>query len=99
MDESHDENLIDATEKTKDALKRGTIEMVANEIYDKLTISFNNNRNRFGIQNGEPVVEPFRDYYNFKLSDDGKLTYIYKRTVIDLGNVNEGLRTPWEICK
>ena len=29
------------TEKTKDALKRGTIELVASQIYDKLTTLFN----------------------------------------------------------
>ena len=40
-----------------------------------------------------------RKYDNFKLSDDGELTYIYKRTVIDLGNINERLKAPWEIRK
>ena len=40
------------TEKTKNALKRDTIELVANQIYDKLTIFFNNDRKRFGIQGG-----------------------------------------------
>ena len=32
------------TEKTKDALKRDTTELVANQIYDKLTILFNNKK-------------------------------------------------------
>ena len=50
-----------------------------------------------GIHKGEPIVKPIRNYYNFKLSDDGELTYVHKRTVIDLGNIDEGLRTPWEI--
>ena len=36
LDESHDENLIDVTIKTKNTLKKDTIEFIANEIYDKL---------------------------------------------------------------
>ena len=71
--------------------------MVANQIYDKLTISFDNARKRLGIHKGEPIVKPVRNYDNFKLSDDGELTFIDKRTVIVLGNINEGLNTPWDI--
>ena len=44
LNESTNEDTIEMTEKTKDALKRGTIELVANQIYDKLTIFFNKNR-------------------------------------------------------
>ena len=29
----------------------------------------------------------------------GALSYIYKRTVIDLGNINDRLKSPWEIRK
>ena len=99
LTESTNENTIEMTEKTKDALKRGTIELVANQIYDRLTIYFNNNRKRFGIKKGEPIIDPTREYLNFELSDDGEITYKYKRTVIDLGNINEGLKAPWEIWK
>ena len=94
---STDENTIEITEKTKDALKRDTIELVANQIYDKLTIFFNNDRKRFGIQGGKPIIEPIREYDNFKLTNKGKLSYKYKRTVIDLGNINDKLKAPWEI--
>ena len=87
------------TEKTKDALKRDTIELVANQIYDRLTILFNNDRKRFGIQGGKPIIDPMRGYQNFKLTKNGKLSYVYKRMVIDLGNINEGLKAPWEIRK
>ena len=87
------------TEKTKDAFKRGTIELVANRIYDKLTILFNISRKRLGIQKGEPIVDPIRNYDNFKLADDGEIAYVYKRTVIYLGNINERLKAPWEIRK
>ena len=72
--------------------------MVANEIYDKLTILFNNTRKKFGIQKVKPI-DPMRRYDSFKLADDGELTYVYKRTVIDLGNINERLKAPWEIRK
>ena len=40
-----------------------------------------------------------REYRNFKLTKNGKLSYVYKRMVIDLGNINEGLNAPWEIRK
>ena len=32
-------------------------ELVANQIYDKLTIMFNNARERLGIENGTPIEE------------------------------------------
>ena len=99
LNESTDENTIEITEKAKDALKRDTIELVANQIYDRLTIFFNNDRKRFGIQGGEPIIDPMREYQNFKLTKNGKLSYVYKRTVIDLGNINNRLKAPWEIRK
>ena len=61
-----------------------------------MTILFDNTRKRLGIHKGEPIIKPIRNYDNFKLGDDGALTYVDKRTVIDLGNINEGLITPWE---
>ena len=91
---STDEATIEMTEKVKDVLKKDTIELVANQIYDKLTIFFNNDRKRFGIQGGKPIIEPVREYRNFKLTKNGKLSYKYKRTVIDFGNIND---RPWEI--
>ena len=86
------------TEKAKDRFKRGTIELIANQIYDKLTTLFNNSRKRFGIKGGEPI-EPIRNYNNSKLADDGELTFVYKRTAIYLGNINEGIEQPSEIRK
>ena len=97
LNESRDEDLIDITTNTKNALERDTIELVANQIYNKLTILFKNTRKRFGIQEGVPILEPLRNYDNFKLADDGEISYIYKRTVIDLDNINERLKTPSEI--
>ena len=82
------------TEQAKNALKRDTIELVANQIYDRLTIFFNNDRKRFGIKKGKPIIDPMREYRNFELSDDGEITYKYKRTVIDLGDIDEGLKAP-----
>ena len=87
------------TEKAKDALKRDTIELVVNQIYDRLTIFFNNDRRRFGIQGCEPIIDLIREYRNFKLTKNGKLSYIYKRMVIDFGNINNRLKAPWEIRK
>ena len=99
LNESHDEDLINITTSTKNALKHNTIELVANQIYDKLNISFNNARKRLGIQKGMPIVEPIRNYDNFQLTDDGEISYVYKRTIIDLGNINERPKSPWEIRK
>ena len=95
LNESTDEDTIEITEKAKKASKRDTIELVANQIYDRLTIFFNNDRKRFGIQGGEPIIE----YQNFKLTKNGKLSYSYKKTVIDFGNINNRLKAPWEIHK
>ena len=97
LNESTNEDTIEITEKAKNTLKRDTIELVANQIYDKLTIFFNNDRKRFGIQGGEPIIDPIREYQNFKLTKNGKLSYKYKRTVIDFGNINDRLKAPWEI--
>ena len=52
LNKSTDEDTIEMTEKNKDALKCDTIELVANQIYNRLTIYFNNNRKRFGIKKG-----------------------------------------------
>ena len=99
LNESKDVATIEMTVKTKDALKRDTIELAANQIYDKLTIFINNDRKRFGIQGGEPIIDPVREYDYFKLTNNGKLSYKYKRTVIDFGNINDRLKAPWEIRK
>ena len=99
LNESTDEDTIEMTEKTKDALKHDTIELAANQIHDILTIFFNNDRKRFGIQGGKPITDPIREYRNFKVTKNGKLSYMYKKTVIDFGNINNRLKAPWEIRK
>ena len=97
LNESTDVDTIEITEKSINTLKHDTIELVANQIYDKLTIFFNNDKKRFGIQGGKPIIDPVREYQNFKLTKNGKLSYKYKRTVIDFGNINDRLKAPWEI--
>ena len=66
-------------------------------MYDKLTIMFNNTRERLGIENGTLVEEPIIKYDSFKLADDGSLTFVYKRTAIDLGNINRRIKSPSEL--
>ena len=39
------------------------MELVANEMYDKLTILLNNTRKKIGIQKGRPI-DPLRKYDN-----------------------------------
>ena len=97
LNESTDEDTIEMTEKTINALKHDTIELAANQIYDRLTTFFNKDRERFGIQGGKPIIEPVREYENFKLTKNGKLSYKYKKKVIDFGNINDRLKSPWEI--
>ena len=99
LNESNDLDIIEMTEKTKDTLKHDTIELAANQIYDRLTTFFNKDRERFGIQGGKPIIEPVREYENFKLTKNGKLSYKYNRKVIDFGNINDRLKSPWEIRK
>ena len=99
LDESTDVKTMEITYKTKDALKRDTIELIANEIYDKLTKLFNDRRKRIDIKGGIPINEPIRDYSKFKLKNDGTLSYKYKRTVINPGNIDKGLKSLSEISK
>ena len=97
--ESRDKDVREETSIFIDATRHDIEELVADQLYDKLTILFNNARKKIGIQKGIPI-DPIRKYDNFKLADDGALTYVYKRTVvIDLGNINERLKPPWEIRK
>ena len=99
LNESTDEDTIDITMKTKNALKNDTIELIANEIYDKLTKLFNDRRKRLGIKGGTPILDPIRDYSKFKLKTDGTLSYKYKKTVIYLGNIDKGLKPLTEMSK
>ena len=99
LNESNDEVTIEITEKTKNALKQDTIELISNEIYDKLTKLFNDRRKRLGIKGGMSIIDPIRDYSKFKLKNDGTLSYKYKTTVIYLGNIDKGLKSITEISK
>ena len=89
---SHDEATREEMSTLMEATRNDIEELVANQIYDKLTIIFNNDRKKFGIRKGEPILEPIIKYDNFKLADDGKITFTDKRTVIDLGNINGRLK-------
>ena len=94
---SRDKATREETSIYIDSTRNDIEELVANQIYDKLTIWFNRSRKRLGIQKGEPIVDPIRKYDNFKLADDGSLTFVYKRTVIDLGNINKRMKSPSEL--
>ena len=96
---SRDKTTREETSIYIDSTRHDIEELVANQIYDKLTTMFNNNRKRLDIRKGEPVLDPIRKYDNFKLPDDGSLTFVYKKIAIDLGNINERLKAPWEIRK
>ena len=97
LNESTDEDTMNETPIYVDATRRDIEELAANQIYDKLPIMFNNARKRLGINNGTPIEEPTIKYNSFKLADDGSLTFKYKRTVIDLGNINKRIKSPSEL--
>ena len=78
-------------------MKGDTIELVANQIYDKITKLINDRRKRLGIKGDAKIGEPIRDYSSFDPDDNGNLTFTYK--VINLGNINEGLKRPSTIIK
>ena len=96
FNESRDKDVREETSIFIDSTRHDIEELVADQLYDELTIYLNNTRKKFGIQKGIPI-DPIRKYDSFKLANDGALTYVYKRTVIDLGNINERLKPPSEI--
>ena len=98
FNESRNKDTREETSIFIDSTRHDIEELVADQIYDNLTILLNNTRKNFDIQKGRPI-DPIRNYDNFKLADDGALSYINKRTVIDLGNINERLKAPWVICR
>ena len=97
MNESTDEATINETLIYVDSTWNDIEELVANQTYDKLATMFNKARERLGIENGTLIEKPSIRYNSFKLADDGSLTFVYKRTVIDLGNINERIKSPSEL--
>ena len=89
FNESRDKDTREEMSVLIDATRHDIEKLVTNQIHDKLIILLNNNRIRFGIQGGSPILEPLRKYDNFEIANDGALTYIYKRTVTDLGNMRD----------
>ena len=90
---------IDMTMTDQEKLKHDIIELVPNQIYDKLTIYFNDTRKRLGIQKGKPMPEPIRNYYSFDLEDDGEISFVSDDAIFDLGNINGILKPPSYICR
>ena len=82
LNESTDEATINETLIYVDSTRNDIEQLVANQIYDKLTNIFNKGRERLVINNGTPIEEPTIRYNSFKLADDGSLTFVYKRTVL-----------------
>ena len=74
--------------------KKDMIELVANQIYDKMTKLLNDARKKLGIKGSARIEEPVRNYDNFDPDDCGNLTFINKNKVMNFGNINEGLTPP-----
>ena len=96
---SRDKATREETSVFIDFTRNDIEELIANQIYDKLTTMFNKASERLGIENGTPIKEPSIRYNSFKLADNGSLTFVYKKTVIDLGNINERIKSPSELRK
>ena len=91
LETSPDKDVGNITlEKCK--VEEDTIELVSNQMYDKITKIFNERRKRLSIKGGDKIVKPIRNYDSFDLDDNGNLTFTYKNEVIDFGNFNEGLK-------
>ena len=73
---SRDKATSEETSIYIDLTMNGMEELVANQIYDKLTTTFNRARERLGINNGTPIEEPSIRYNSFKLAEDGSLTFV-----------------------
>ena len=86
MEESPDEDVENITlEKRK--VKEDTIELIANQMYDKITMLINQMIERYG---GANMVEAIRGYDCLNLDDNGYLTFTYENEVKNLGNINKG---------
>ena len=80
-------------------MKEDTIELVANQIYDKITKLFNERKKTLGIKGGAKIAEPIRNYDRFNLDNNGNLNFKYGKEDIYIGNINEGLNSPSKIIK
>ena len=58
-------------------MKDDIIELIANQIYDKITKLFDERRKRLGIKEGANIVEPIRNYDSFNIDNSGNLTFKY----------------------
>ena len=95
---SHEEYGDIMLERNK--MEEDTIELVANQIYDRITTVINDRRKRLSTKGGANLEEPtVRDYNSFNLDDNGNLNFTYKNKVINLDNINEDLKTPSAIIK
>ena len=83
----------------KNKVKEDTIELVSNQIYDRIIKLINDRRKRSGIKAGGNIDKLIVNYDSFNLDDDGNLTFTCKNRVIDLGNIREGLKSPSKIVK
>ena len=83
MENSSYEEFGDITLQ-KNKVKQDTIELAANQIYDKVANLFNERRERLGIKGGAKIVEPIRDYDCFISDDNGNLELTYRDKVISM---------------
>ena len=97
LKKSPDKDMENYITRERDKMKEGTIQLVVDEIYDKMIKLFNDTREKFKIED-KITVEP--NYKSFNLDDNGNLTFTFKdkckNKVIKFGNINECLIPPSE---
>ena len=94
LNRSHDKTAREEALMFIDMTRNDIEELVANQIYDKLTILLNDTRKRLGIQKGKPTAEPIRNYNSFVLEDNGEISFTSDDAMIDLGNISGKLKSP-----
>ena len=99
LEESFDKDEENNMTLEKCKLKEDTIELVTDQIYDKMTKLFNDRRKRLGIKGSAKKVEPVRSSDYLNLDDNGHLAFTYENDVKDLGNIDKDLESPSKMIK
>ena len=99
LEESSGKGLKNDIMLEKDMVKKDSIELISNQMYDKITKLFNDRRKRLGVKGGVKIVEPIRSSDYLKLDDNGNLTFKYENDVKILGNINKCLYSPSRMIK
>ena len=83
----------------RNKMKKDTVELVVNQIYNRITKLINDRRKISGIKEGANIENPIVNNDSSDLDENGNLTFVRKNEVIDVGNINEGLNSPSKMSR